>query len=411
MELPDAPSAGHDLSIALFRRAPFTDGDMGNALLVAIQDGDGAWAAASAERGIYRAHLSSDRYGVAIACRTGASSRITVLQRTAADGLALRAQSCETDAIELDVLVRQVPANATAYISTSAGLAGGGDATYAFLAQPGPADLFASLTDAAGRLTRVVRAPGFDLQARQTVAIDFATQGSAPEERALTIALGSDDSAQVTTAVIRPSGEYPLGSPAELGAPAAFQVLPLALWQPDDLFAITVESSARSTTITSKVPGALAFQLPEGQSARPPALATAPALRPTFSFTTAATDLPIQSYALLARTASAPDVVREWTAELSASWIAGAPTVSYELPDLSAVAGFLPELGLLDRGPIRWSVRRTETTAAAASDGRVTRSAVLSGFIDGYCGDHAIQPPETCDPPDGIACGTACTKL
>lgn len=403
--------AGHDLSIGLFRHAAFADGDTENALLVAIQDGDGAWAAATGERGVYRAHLSSERYGVAIACRTGASSRIAVFQRTVADGLALRTRSCDADPIELDVAVQHVPARTVANLSTIVGLAGGGDSTYAFFAPPGPAELFASLTDVTGRLTWVVRMPAFDLQARQSMAIDFATQGSAPEERALTVALGPLDDVRVSTSVIRPSGEYPLGAPAALASPAVYQVLPLALWQADDLFAVTVESGARSTTITSKVPGALAFELPAAQSAQAPALAIAPALRPSFAFATAATFLPFASYSLLARTASAPDSVREWSAELSASWVAGAAMVHYEFPDLSALTGFQPELDLLDRGPVRWSVRRTESTFAAPGDGRITRSAISAGVIDGYCGDHAIQAPETCDPPDGTTCGSACTKL
>ncbi|MGH2897048.1 MAG: hypothetical protein ACRDMZ_00115, partial [Solirubrobacteraceae bacterium] len=265
---------GHDLSISLFRHAPFADGDTENALLLAIQDGDGAWAGASGERGVYRARLSSERYGVAIACRTGASSRIAVFQRTVADGLALHMRSCDADPIELDVAVQHVPADAFASLSTIVGLAGGGDSTYAFLAPPGPAELFASLTDGTGRLTWVVRMPAFDLQARQRMAIDFATQGSAPEDRALTIALAPLDDARVSTSVIRPSGEYPLSAPAALASPAAYQVLPLALWQTDDLFAVTVASGARSTTITSKVPAALTFELPAAQSAQ--ALAIAP---------------------------------------------------------------------------------------------------------------------------------------
>jgi hypothetical protein len=410
---PDAPeSDGHELSIALFKHAPFADGDTGNAALVAIQDGDDAWTAVAADGGVYRAHLTAERYGVAIACLAGASSQITVFQRTAADGLELRTRSCDSGAIELDIAVQHVPASSIAYISTSAGRGGGSDATYAFLAQPGPVDLFASLTSRAGRMAKLVRLPTFDLQARQMIGIDFATQGAAPEERALSIALGAADRAQVTTAVIRPSGEYPLHAPAELGTPRTYQVLPLALWESDDLFAITVEVGGQSSTVTSKVPGALAFQLPPGITAQDPAIAIAPFVHPTFSFTTTTTDLPIQSYVLSARTANAPETAaREWNVELSASWIAGAPTVRYELPDLSAVPGFVPELALFERGPIRWSVRRTETSTAGPSDGRVSRSAVQTGVIDGYCGDHVVQLPETCDPPDGTACAASCTKL
>jgi hypothetical protein len=405
-------SEGHELSVALFRHAPFADGDTENALMVAIQDGDGAWAAVTADRGVYRVHLAWERYGVAIGCRAGGSSRVTVFQRTAADGLELRTRSCGSDAIELDVAVRHVPASSIAYISTAAGLAGGGDATYAFFAQPGPADLFASLTDRAGRIAKLVRVPSFDLQARQTIAIDFATQGSAPDERALSIALGPEDRAQVTTSVIRPTGEYPLHARAALGTPSTYQVLPLALWEADDLFTVTVEVGAQSSSITSKVTGPLAFQLAPSITAQDPAIATAPFLHPAFSFTTAATELPIQTYVLSARTATAPETAaREWNAELSASWIAGTPSVRYDFPDLSAVAGFVPELALFDRGPIRWSVRRTEASTAGPSDGRVVRSAVQSGVIDGYCGDHVVQPPETCDPPDDTACASSCTKL
>lgn len=410
---PDVPeSAGHELSIALFKHAPFVDGDTENAALVAIQDGDGAWIAVAAEVGVYRAHLTADRYGVAIGCRAGASSRITVFQRTAADGLALRMRSCVSEPLELDVAIQHVPASSVAFISTGAGRAGGGDATYAFFAQPGPVDLFASLTSSGGRMAKLVRLPTFDLQARQTIAIDFATQGAVPEDRALSIALGAADHAQVTTAVIRPSGEYPLHAPAELGTSRTYQVLPLSLWEPDDLFAITVEAGGQSTTLTSKVPGELAFQLPSSLAAQDPAITTAPFLHPTFSFTTTANDLPIQSYVLSARTVNAPETAaREWSAELSASWIAGAPSVRYELPDLSVVPDFVPELALFDRGPIRWSVRRTESSTAGPSDGRVSRSAVQAGVIDGYCGDHVIQLPETCDPPDGTACAASCTKL
>jgi hypothetical protein len=410
---PDAPPGeGHELSIALFRHAPFADGDTENALVVAIQDGDGAWTTITAERGVYRAHLASERYGVTIACRTGGSARVSVFQRTVADGLDLRTRSCGSDAIELDVAVRHVPERSIAYVSTAAGLSGGGDATYAFFAQPGPADLFASLTDNAGRIAKLVRVPSFDLQARQAIAIDFATQGAAPDERTLSIALGPADRARVTTSVIRPTGEYPLHAPAALGTPPTYQVMPLALWEADDLFSVTVAVGAVSSSVTSRVPGPLAFQLAPSITAQDPAIVTAPFVHPAFSFTTAATELPIQTYVLSARTANAPETAaREWSAELSASWLAGASLVRYDFPDLSAVVGFVPELALFDRGPIRWSVRRSEASTVGPSDGRIVRSAVQTGVIDAYCGDHVVQPPETCDPPDGSACAASCTKL
>jgi hypothetical protein len=216
----------------------------------------------------------------------------------------------------------------------------------------------------------------------------------------------------VTTSVIRPTGEYPLHLPAALGTPSTYQVMPLALWEADDLFSVTVEVGALSSTVTSRVPGPLAFQLAPSITAPDPAILITPWLRPAFSFTVAATELPIQTYVLSARTANAPETAaREWIAELSASWVAGTSSVRYDFPDLSAVAGFVPELVLFDRGPIRWSVRRSEASTADPSDGRVARSAVQYGVIDGYCGDHVVQPPETCDPPDDNGCAASCTKL
>lgn len=47
---PDAPSAeGHELTIALFKHVPFVDGDTEPAPLLAVQDGDSAWTAVTAE--------------------------------------------------------------------------------------------------------------------------------------------------------------------------------------------------------------------------------------------------------------------------------------------------------------------------------------------------------------------------
>jgi hypothetical protein len=364
----------------------------------------------TAAQGVYHAHLASDRYGVAIGCRVGASTFVELFQRTAADGLDLRTGSCGVDTIELDVAVRNVPKTSFAYVSAAGQSASGGDATYAFHTRSGPAELFASLSDATGRMSKVVRVPPFDLEAPQTVVIDFALQGAPPEDRDLVVTLAAGDQAQVTTSVIRPTGDYLLSDGAAVGAPAKYQMVPAALQQPDDLFDVTVTSGSRSTTVTSKAPGALVFQLPADLTAPDPVMTIAPVLHPVFSFATTTAQLPRQAYLLHARTSRAPDdVARDWSAELSAAWVGGAASAEYAFPDLTAVAGFAPDL-LLDRGPVRWSVRRTEASVDCG-DGRVTSSATRSGTVARYCGDLVIQPPEACDPPDGLTCSATCTKL
>jgi hypothetical protein len=405
------PDAGHDLTIALFRHVPFADGDTQNAQLVAIQDGDAPWTALTGEQGVYRVRLASDRYGVAIGCRTGDASRVSVFQRTVADGLVLRTRSCAAEAVALDVVVQSVPASSSAYISARGGAAGGGALTYSFALQPGPAELFASLADSTQRTVKLVRESTFDLQAPHQITIDFASEGAAPEEHALQIgALG--DQARVISSVIRPTGEYALHGPRRLGTSASYQTLPAALRRPDDLFGVTISVGGISTTLTSRSPGMLAFDLPEEINAPAPSVLATPFLHPVFTFEATATDLAIQTYLLSAHTSGASEsVTHDWHAELTASWVGAGPSVRYEFPDLTAVTGFSPELALFDRGPVRWSVQRIEASSATDGDGRIVRSAVQAGAIESYCGDHIVEPPETCDPPDGTTCSETCTKL
>jgi hypothetical protein len=418
--VPDAAS-GHDLTISLFRHVPFVDGDTEAAPLVAVQDGDGPWTAIESDHGVYRVHLASDRHGVAIACRVGASSFVELRQRVAADGLELRERACAPDPIELDVWVRNVPAGSFAYISTAGqAISGGGDATYAFRAQPGATDLFASLVDGTGRMSRLVRMPTFDLTSTKTIAIDFAIQGVAPDDRRLVLA--GADPARVTTSVIRPTGNYALSAGAAAGAPPTYQMLPPALQLPGDLFEVTVAIGSRSASITRAAPDTLTIDLPGEVSARAPAVVIAPVLHPVFSFATTTSDLPLQRYLLQVRTSRGPDdVYREWRADLSAAWIAGAASVQYAFPDLSlaltqalarpsAQPGSPSDFLLFDRAPVRWAVWRTETSHAVATDGRITRSASQSGSVETYCGDGIVTPPETCDPPDA-SCSETCAKL
>jgi hypothetical protein len=408
-DAPAQDAQGHDLTIALFKHAPFVDGDTESAPMVAVQDGEGAWLAVTATDGVYHAHLASERHGVAIGCRTGASSFVHVLQRTVDDGLDLRTRGCVPTVYELDVDVRNVPADATAFVTTPGGSAGGGEFTYGFAVPPGPAEVFASLTTG-GAITRLLRSPAFDVEDRAAIVIDFASAGAAPDIRSVAVTLDPGEQARVTSSVVRPSGEYALHAPAAIGTPATYAILPAQLRQPDDLYQVTVVVGSRSTTYMTAAPRAVTAELPPALAVQPPSVITAPWLHPMFSFVPTNPALALQSYALSVASVDDADAAHGWSAELSASWIAGAASLQYAFPDLSEVAGFAPELALSTRGPLRWSVQRTDASTAELADGRVTRTAVQSGAV-GYCGDHAIEPPESCDPPETGSCSSLCNKL
>jgi hypothetical protein len=368
---------------------------------------------------VYRVPLASERYGVAIGCRTTTLSTVTVLQQTAADGLEVRQRTCRARSLALDVIIRNSPPDSPTTISTSGSFTGRmGDMTATMPMDPGLTEVFVTASPTATFRGQVVRIPTFDLEVNQAVTADFAAQGVTLESHPLSVVTAAGETASLSTAVITRTGSYFLGPTPLPATSPMFQILPASSRQPDDLFSVSVTATmagattvSRFETLRSKVPQTLMFELPPALVAAPPELLTVPFLHPAFSFASTAGTLPIQTYGMNTTTTRTTDnVTHFWTVTLTSSWIGSTGSVQYVFPDLSAIAGFSADYILFDRTKLNWTWQHSERTTGTG-DGSMVRTTFVSGTAGSYCGNGIVEPPETCDPPVASTCSPTCTML
>jgi len=412
------PISGSDLTIEIHRSFPFVDGDTADdAKFVAVQDGDGGFVAATGVNGLYHVHINSDRYGIAVGCLDSGFATIEVVQQVVADGTTYDTACKFTPSpAKLDVTVKNLPAGHRLRLRTNRNIRlASSDETVSIEVPPGTTELFGTLTDSARNVVKLFRIPAIEVQTTTAITIDVATDGVAPDSLPLTLT-PSDPTATVRTLAVRPYGTVNFqGVGIPLGASPKYVMLPPALRQADDLYVISVDGETASHSRTVKTPGALAFAFPAALTAAPPMLVKTSFLHPVFTFTPTTAVLPIQSYFVEASNFSNFDavVLRDWFATLSAAWVAGAPSLRYEFPDLSALPGFA-ELALQDRERLDTTIMRTETTSEVAVDGAEATSSRASGVIGEFCGDGVVQAGETCDPGDAgetATCDSDCTPV
>lgn len=414
---PDGtPADSHDLTVEIHRDYPYVDGDtVDEAVFVAFQDGDGAFVAATGANGVYHAHITSDRYGIAVGCQDVGFVSIEVSQKVVSEGSTYRT-SCKLvpATAQLDVTVRNLPpalrlrlrARNRIAVFTS-------DGTQSLDVDPGTVEVFGTLTDSDRTVSKLFRYSAIPVAASGAVAIDVAADGAPPEVHALTLT-PSDPAATVRTSIVRPYGAISLQtSGRELGTTPSYLVLPAALRREDDLYYVSVSDQTRSQTRTIRSPSTLAFELPAPLQAMPSTLAVTPTLHPVFAFTPTPPALAVQTYYVEASNFSdfTSATFRYWYAELSPGWIAGAASLRYEFPDLTAMPGF-SELALVDRERIDTTVSRYEYSTRTASDGQEITRASVDSTVGTFCGDGVVQSSEACDPGaegETAMCNADCT--
>jgi len=95
----------------------------------------------------------------------------------------------------------------------------------------------------------------------------------------------------------------------------------------------------------------------------------------------------------------AANAEREWLADVSPGWLSDHGSARFELPDLSGVDGWIPELAQTSRGRIKWTVTHAGASAVDDVVGHSFRSSA-SGTLGEYCGDGVVNGDEDCD--DGL---------
>lgn len=422
---PDTPPVtGTDITVEIHKNFPFVDGDTADeAEFVAVQDGDGAFVAATGANGVYTVHVGSERFGVAVGCNDTASGfvDIEIIQQTIQDGTSYKTVCKSHPATAtLDVTVKNLPTGNRLRLRVPANIANATtNGVTSISVPPGTTELFGTLTDANRVVKKLFRIPSINVPAlgaaAASVTIDVAADGALPDSGTFTVD-PDDPAATARTAIVRPYGSVGLtGGLDKFGASRTYLAMPAVLRQADDLLRVTVSGATGSTAKTAKNPGALAFRLPAQFTAPNPELVKTPFLHPVWMFTPTAAVLPNQSYFLAADNFGdfTSPVLRDWFVTISARWIAGATSVRYEFPDLSGIPGFA-NVALVDRERIDTATTRLENTAEFNVDGAESTSSSSSGVIGEFCGDGKVQAPETCDPGDAgetATCDSDCTAV
>jgi hypothetical protein len=408
---PDADTA---LTIKLYNHLPFVEGDTANADFVAAQDGDGAWTTLTGDRGVYTMPRSSAGYGVLVVCHFEDVTVTKLFLKTATDGLLHTTTSCHVDPVlekvpvTVTVTVKNVPTGSSAIVEgPSTASTVGGDADVVLQLAPRPSELFAWLIGSqVANPTKLVRIPPFTPQAGQAFTIDFATMGADPDYHPLTI--NGATAYAVIPGVATETGLYTFGS--ELGS--TYPVLPAGLRRAGERTVVDVltdNGNARAELVT---PGPVTLDMLPGLAGAGFVTTSDDTPRPTWTVPALPPTRGEARLLMLASTASAPGIPgRRWQVFLTRARIGDANSVTYALPDLGALIPGLPtDIALPGRARISWSIQFDEfTTQADSSTIQVGTSAAGNGGR--YCGDGAIEAPETCDPPDGSTCSDTCTPL
>jgi hypothetical protein len=408
----------HFVNVEIHKSFPFVDGDTADdANFVAVQDGDGPFVQATGANGVFRVHVDSDRYGVAVGCDDTAGSSfvdIEIVQQTFDDGDTYKT-FCKSQPATgmLTVQVGNLPTGQTLVLRTPLAIAvAATDGPQTITVPTGPTELFGVLSDGNRQVTRLFRLSA-DVSPTATVAIDAAADG-APPDRVGTFVVDPDDPSDVVrTSWLRPNAAISLSDGFDGSATHNYVMPPAALRQADDLFRISISGPTGVSSITAKSPGALVFTMPALFTAPDPELVEAPFVHPVWTFEPTPSVLPKQSYFLEAGNFSDANATlfRDWFVTISESWIAGAPTVRYEFPDLSGMPGFAA-LALLDTERLDTTIARDETTDDTNTDGAHSTSSAVGGVLGKFCGDGVVTPPEACDPGEAgetATCDFDCT--
>lgn len=391
--------AGHDLVITLYNHPDHVAGDTANADMLLVHDGDGLWEGVTGQAGVYHTHLTSDRYGVAVGCTNGtlaAMPFVDIRERTVADGLALDELSCTSNPFdaEVDIDVRGIGPGQSAMISVAGNAQVVTKNTTLHLgAVQGPSELLGVLTDASGRIVKVIRGPSFEAVGVQSQSIDFTAAGFTGVDHDLSVALAPGDRAEVATWLVASSDRYPLQAASTIGASGAYQIAP-GLLHDGELFEVSVQVGDRIASFEGRAPDSLQLELPPGLAVSAPMVQIVPYPRPVFSFPAAPDDLPVEAYSF---TASTDDAVANshvsWLVDLSTSWLASTRAQDYAIPDLAYAQNFSPRFPLAGHQPIHWELTWIESSAPDPSDGRITRESTVSGDLPAALPQAASRPP------------------
>jgi len=391
---PDADAENTGVTIKTFAEGvPFSTGRTENAMLVAFQDGDGPWAVLSGVGGVYHANPISPRYGVAVGC-VATRSRVDVYYLAISDTRDVLATGCagtiETARLSVDLKGVLPDELGEVWVGRAAARVQGGGA-FALDAPKEVADVFArSFSQSGSGGTNNVKAyRGATLDVRSDAVLPIDMAASRPIEfRPLTITgLGtgiSDDFLSVRSTFVTKNShvQWPLHA-TDIVNPSttpldSYATLDATMRQPDDVSSVLVVATAVMPTIAYQRVARAAFQgagtqtvdLPDIINAAPP-VREAGTPNITVTIPVVPSRLGYITYQAILQGSATIPVDRTWTLSFRPGWAAGRESIVVTTPDLSALPGWRPEMGL--PGVLGWNISWTDSNmpdGTPAIDGR-----------------------------------------
>jgi hypothetical protein len=330
---------------------------------VAGQDGeDGAWTVlTNSGGGIYRFEPSGDLYALAYVCELASGTNVVVVHASIAEVATLEAACIPPAAetlVDIGGSVSGLAGTDTATIAVASrqAMVGAGMMDYMLEVPMGTRDLFARRITSAPTFDRVVRMNDVMLADGADFDVDF-TAGFAPETHAVTVMGAAAGETTGTLVIFRnPEG----GSPHPLGSWSTpeFQTLPASELRPGDMHSIVVSANDAAAMTFRSVRHMMRAGSDVTATFHPlqpvptiDAAGTTPYLRPRSTLATAGD--PDNVTLVFTQRDDATMRSTVWTLTATRGWLAASGASTLEVPDHSALAGFMAEWGL-DAGTMQW---------------------------------------------------------
>lgn len=404
MPAADAPGSGPtEITVRTYPEGfPYT-GPTENTMLVAFQDGDGAWSALTGSGGVYHATATAPRYGVALGCATAYGSQVTLYYQAVSDATELRSGGCVSTAsmVHVTVDLQGLQAQQTAEVFIG-GYDLQGDAAgtqFAGDIPRGMYDVFARsmLSNGSRAAIKLYRGSTLNLQADQALQINLDTVGLPPESHPITLAgQQAPDTIVVDSSYSTPHSQlqWPV-SRSTFGAPPAdgYVTVPAVARQPGDVSNVAVSATGltpdgrsyeRSVRLAMATPTAPHLELPGPWTVDSPTIDKAAGIRATFTLPIAPATLQTADYTAIFDTFVTTTIFREWSVIVGSGWAGSEPSVTITTPDLSGLMGWNADMALAAGMPVRWFMARYDRNLpydAIAVDGRRILRNAISGII------------------------------
>lgn len=391
---PKDPTPGTEVSLRLFPAGGLAGGSL-KVAFVAYQDGNGTWQRMPGSDGTYRAVVLDERYGVAVGCLpqefepgTSPYNTLSIQHLTIDESTEVEDLSCYT----AQATGGTVTGTVTGLLEGEIGNVQSGsfsfadaDETGAFTlsAGPGTHPLFGVTRVPPASLftpARITRGADLTIPATGPITVDFS-DAVAPVSFPVTWPAGAQPVGGVTSTVRR--GAYSIA--ARMRGPsngASYNTVPASMVQPGETIRLTAISSddvdaARTSILYLGEPGPLTVELAESLSLSAPTIPDTGRRLAHFEFPVPGSSYPIIDHRFDINTYSETDSVSHYVT-LSRGWV-GSRAVSYDMPDLSGIPGYVGTLDL-QPGEATWSLGRDEINTREFIAGRKVLTYTKSGF-------------------------------